>query len=99
MRLLVLAILSVRLCRDGLPPRERQFMKGSGPILKRRDLLKLGGMALAQTGAARMPLLAQAGMGMSPAGNQPSGDADYTLRIAPVTVELDRSHILSTIGY
>ncbi len=25
--------------------------------------------------------------------------ADYTLRIAPVTVELDRSHILSTVGY
>jgi len=46
-----------------------------------------------------MPLLAQAGMGMSPAGTQPSGDADYTLRIAPVTVELDPSHILSTIGY
>ena len=27
------------------------------------------------------------------------GRADYTLRIAPVTVELDRSHIISTIGY
>ena len=25
--------------------------------------------------------------------------ADFTLRIAPVTVELDRAHILSTIGY
>jgi FtsP/CotA-like multicopper oxidase with cupredoxin domain len=29
----------------------------------------------------------------------PEGKADYTLRIAPVTVELDPSHILSTIGY
>ena len=29
----------------------------------------------------------------------PEAKADYTLRIAPVTVELDRSHILSTIGY
>ena len=29
----------------------------------------------------------------------PDAKPDYTLRIAPVTVELDRSHILSTIGY
>jgi FtsP/CotA-like multicopper oxidase with cupredoxin domain len=28
-----------------------------------------------------------------------AGNADYILKIAPVTVELDRSHILSTIGY
>jgi FtsP/CotA-like multicopper oxidase with cupredoxin domain len=60
--------------------------------LNRRDLLKLGAMAAAQ--AAR-PLCAQVGMSAS----EPEGPADYTLRIAPVTVELDRSHILSTIGY
>ena len=29
----------------------------------------------------------------------PEPKADYTMRIAPVTVELDPSHILSTIGY
>src|SRR5215467_2134106 len=63
--------------------------------MKRRDLLKLGGMALAQTGIAR--LLSQTET--SPAAFPPEGKADYTLRIAPVTVELDRSHILSTIGY
>src|SRR6202021_312 len=66
--------------------------------MKRRDLLKLGSMALAQAGAARFPLLAQAARPMPPlaaAGNK----ADYTLRIAPVTVELDRSHIISTTGY
>jgi FtsP/CotA-like multicopper oxidase with cupredoxin domain len=28
-----------------------------------------------------------------------TGNADYTIHIAPVTVELDRTHILSTIGY
>ncbi len=33
------------------------------------------------------------------AGAGPDAKADYTLRIAPVTVELDRSHILSTTGY
>ncbi|MCU1253548.1 MAG: Multicopper oxidase [Edaphobacter sp.] len=65
--------------------------------MKRRDLLKLGGMALAQAGAARFPLLAQT-MPMHPAALA-DGKADYTLRIAPVMVELDRSHIISTIGY
>lgn len=41
-------------------------------------------------------LLGQAAMSPIP---PPSSKADYTLRISPVTVELDRSHILSTIGY
>ncbi|MGP8258580.1 MAG: multicopper oxidase family protein [Acidobacteriaceae bacterium] len=67
--------------------------------VKRRDLLKLGGMALAQAGAVRLPLMAQEDMAMSPATQTPLGQADYTLRIAPVTVELDPAHILSTIGY
>lgn len=70
---------------------------------KRRDLLKLGGLALAQAGAARLPLLAQSGvrpgMAMSAATQAPEAKADLTLRIAPVTVELDRSRIISTIGY
>src|ERR1700757_4537531 len=64
--------------------------------MKRRDLLKLGGMALTQAATARLPpLLAPTGATIPAAENK----ADYTLRIAPVTVELDRSHILSTIGY
>ncbi len=66
--------------------------------MKRRDLLKLGGMALANAGASRLPLLAQKAAAVSSAALA-NGKADYTLRIAPVTVELDRSHILSTIGY
>jgi FtsP/CotA-like multicopper oxidase with cupredoxin domain len=71
--------------------------------MKRRDLLQLGGMALAQAGAARFPLLSQAAMpmplGRSDVAAVADGKADYTLRIAPVTVELDRAHIISTIGY
>lgn len=67
--------------------------------MKRRDLLKLGSMALAQAGTARLQLLGQAAMSMSPATPTPGTTADYTLRIAPVTVELDRSHIISTTGY
>ncbi len=67
-------------------------------FMRRRDLLKFGGMALGQAGAARLPLLAQTGMPM-PSATLSNGGADYTLRIAPVTVELDRSHIISTTGY
>ncbi len=76
--------------------------------MKRRNLLKLGGMALAQA-AARMPAQTMLGaptsaQSQSPApapeaSPAPQGKADYTLRIAPVTVELDPTHILSTIGY
>src|SRR6202044_21606 len=53
--------------------------------------------ALAQAGAPRL-LPAQMQM---PAAAQPApaGPADYTLRIAPVTVELAPDRILSTIGY
>jgi len=65
--------------------------------VNRRSLLKLGGMALAQAGGVRS-------MFGKPTAQMPSPrtletKADYTLRIAPVTVELDRSHIISTIGY
>src|SRR5215469_18052429 len=67
--------------------------------MKRRDLLKFGTAALAYAGTTRVPLLAQTGVAKPQAAALPDNKADYTLRIAPVTVELDRSHILSTIGY
>lgn len=67
--------------------------------MKRRELLKLGGMALAGAAGARRTLDGQSVL--VPLGGTPTaaGAADYTIRIAPVTVELDPSHILSTIGY
>jgi FtsP/CotA-like multicopper oxidase with cupredoxin domain len=56
-----------------------------------------------QNGAQNpMPMPAAGGPAardLTPLGAPPPGDADVTLRIAPVTVELDRAHILSTIGY
>lgn len=61
-------------------------------MLKRRSFLKYGGMAVAQVAAGRLPLIGQSGAAPEP-------EADYTLRIAPVTVELDRGHIVSTVGY
>jgi FtsP/CotA-like multicopper oxidase with cupredoxin domain len=66
--------------------------------MQRRDFLKLGSLAAANAGAAH--LLAQQTAAHAPHTSEPPADkADYTLRIAPVTVELDRAHILSTIGY
>lgn len=52
-------------------------------------------MALAGTRVSRLPIRES----LYPQSGAPDAAADYTLRIAPVTVELDRSHILSTIGY
>ena len=63
----------------------------------RRNFLQLGGMALAHGAElrdCRLPLRPVRSQAATPGAN-----ADYTLRIAPVTVELDRSHIISTIGY
>ena len=69
----------------------------------RRDFLKLGAFALAQTPAGIHPgfltaSLRQSGM---PSPNPATSEtkADFSLRIAPVTVELAPSRILSTIGY
>ncbi|WP_035359011.1 multicopper oxidase family protein [Edaphobacter aggregans] len=62
--------------------------------MKRRDLLKLGALGVAHAGASRVALLGQTAP-VPPA----AAKADYTLRISPVTVELDRSRIISTIGY
>ena len=58
-------------------------------------------MAVAQAGWARLRRETTSGETISPTGLSPSPQikADYTLRIAPVAVELDRSHIVSTIGY
>jgi len=69
-----------------------------GNPLNRRKLLQLGGTALAQAALARFAGAVQAVSDPMPGGDGES-KADYTLRIAPVTVELDRSHIISTIGY
>jgi FtsP/CotA-like multicopper oxidase with cupredoxin domain len=65
-------------------------------MVQRRNFLQLGGMALAHAGMARLAVGAQAESSHAPT---PDSKADHTLRIGPVTVELDRSHIVSTIGY
>lgn len=62
--------------------------------MRRRDLFKLAGMAVATRALSGLP-----GAGQSAAAGAVDGKADLTLRIAPVTVELYPSRILSTIGY
>jgi FtsP/CotA-like multicopper oxidase with cupredoxin domain len=68
----------------------------------RREFIKFGGVAVVELGAASLlASQAQQGMpGMQPAAAaQETSKADFTLRIAPVTVELTPTRILSTIGY
>ena len=72
--------------------------------MNRRDLLKLGPLALAA--AASRPASSQMVMLPGPTPDQSAQPAqpsttgsDITLRIAPVTVELAPDRILSTIGY
>ncbi len=71
-------------------------------IVNRRDFLKFGGVAAIELGAARL-LMSQAQPAMpgmqTNAATQEASKADITLRIAPVTVELTPTRILSTIGY
>ena len=72
--------------------------------MNRRDLLKLGPLALAaaasRNASAQMVMLPGAPTPESvPTPAPAAGSADITLRIAPVTVELAPDRILSTIGY
>ncbi len=83
------------------PPSNRQDLKNAGTPVNRRDLLKLGPLALAA--AASRPASSQMVMLPGTTGDHPPAPApdasDITLRIAPVTVELAPDRILSTIGY
>ncbi len=73
--------------------------------MDRRDFMKFGGAAALELGAAKL-LMSQAQPAMPgmpgtkpPATGQENSPADFTLRIAPVTVELTPTRIISTIGY
>jgi FtsP/CotA-like multicopper oxidase with cupredoxin domain len=77
--------------------------------MHRRDLLKLGPLALAAASpaarAAQLVMLPGTPMPDAPRdpdekpAGQSVGEGDITLRIAPVTVELAPDRVLSTIGY
>src|ERR1035441_1413410 len=91
----------------GHPLRRTARTSNAGTPVNRRDLLKLGPLALAA--AASRPASSQMVMlpgatpdqaAQSDQSDQPSTiGSDITLRIAPVTVELAPDRILSTTGY
>jgi len=63
--------------------------------MQRRDFLKMAGLA-----AASRQLIAQQPQSfLAPAGSQDIAKTDFTLEIAPITVELAPNRIISTIGY
>ncbi len=67
--------------------------------MNRRDFVKFGGVAAIELGAARL-LMSQMQPGMQ--SNAPASETtkpDFTLRIAPVMVELTPTRTISTIGY
>jgi FtsP/CotA-like multicopper oxidase with cupredoxin domain len=74
--------------------------------VKRREFLGLGGTALFGGAVARLTTESQA-TGMSPmpvqnaaaANSSETTTADFTLRIAPVALEIAPSRFISTIGY
>jgi FtsP/CotA-like multicopper oxidase with cupredoxin domain len=75
--------------------------------MKRRDFVQFAGATLLGAGTARAAdpphLMAQATPGAQGAGANAGaaagGAADYTLRIAPMAVEVAPSRFLSTVGY
>ncbi|MFF1418951.1 multicopper oxidase family protein [Streptomyces sp. NPDC058280] len=74
------------------------LVEGSGTVpIARRDVLRLGGVALLGAGSAGAVAACEATVPSVTAG--PSGKADYTLRIATGRVELAPDTIVSTTVY
>src|ERR1700719_4465191 len=63
--------------------------------MQRRDFLKIAGVAA--TGG--MLVGQQPQSFLVPTGSQDAAKTDFTLQIAPITVELAPNRIISTIGY
>src|ERR1039457_4157782 len=61
--------------------------------MQRRDFLKIAGLS-----AASRRLVSQQSF-LAPTGPQDVAKTDFTLEIAPITVELAPNRIVSTIGY
>ena len=86
-------------------PMPRETISARG-IVKRRDFIGLGGAALLSAAAGRSaPVEAQGSTPMpesqpgASAGRAPETPADFTLRIAPVAIEIAPSRFISTIAY
>ncbi len=70
--------------------------------MKRRDFVTLAAATLGQAGAGDLWAQAGGGTAMDMGASDPgphAAPADFTLRIAPVAVEIAPSHFVSTVGY
>jgi FtsP/CotA-like multicopper oxidase with cupredoxin domain len=65
--------------------------------MQRRDFLRIAGLAAASRRLDGQQMQMQSLL--APTGSQDIARTDFTLRIAPVTVELAPNRVLSTIGY
>jgi FtsP/CotA-like multicopper oxidase with cupredoxin domain len=68
--------------------------------MQRRDFLKMAGLAAASNrlvGQQQMQMQPQSFL--APTGSEDVAKTDFTLEIAPITVELAPNRIISTIGY
>jgi FtsP/CotA-like multicopper oxidase with cupredoxin domain len=64
-------------------------------LIERRDFLKLAGFAAVTTRLGAQ----QSQSFLAPSGPQDVAKTDFTLQIAPITIELAPNRILSTVGY
>src|SRR5215470_4563821 len=62
--------------------------------MQRRDFLKMAGLAAAGSLQGQQPISF-----LAPTGTPDIAKTDFTLEIAPITVELAPNRIISTIGY
>lgn len=73
--------------------------------MKRREFLKLSSATVLGAGAAGIVSAKTQSQAMPPmqmqsnAASPPEGKADFTINIAPITLELVPNRIISTIGY
>src|ERR1700712_4948463 len=68
--------------------------------MQRREFLKIASVAAASRRVvAQQPMQMQPQSFLNPSGSEDVAKTDFTLEIAPVTVELAPNRILSTIGY
>ncbi len=68
-------------------------------FFQRRDFLRIAGLAAAGSRPAAKLAAQQTQSFLTPTGTQDVAKTDFTLQIAPVTVELAPNRIISTVGY
>src|SRR5580698_9658507 len=73
----------------------RPFMQH---LMQRRDFLKIAGVAAASSRLVGQQMQMPQSF-LTPAGSLDVAKTEFTLQIAPITVELAPNRVLSTVGY